>query len=148
MAAEPVTREQWAKETEKLCPSSQAFDAYEQLEQMIDQETDIVCDYQRVQRGQNAYCTFSGKASGIDIIQVYKGICQLNWRCKPKPGGLSEEQSAEMEQAFEEFRQTLNGKEGKGWETVKVLRLGIENVEDAIKKVAATVDEIVSASAT
>ncbi len=41
-----------------------------------------------------------------------------------------------MGEIYEEFRETLSGKEGKGWETVKVLRLGEENVQEAVKKLA------------
>ncbi len=147
MASEEVTRDQWAKETEKLCPSTQAFTAYEQLEQMVTEETQINCGYQRVQRGQNAYCTFSGKHAGMDIIQVYKGICQLNWRCKPKIPGITEEQHEELNQAFEDFRTSLGGKEGKGWETIKVLRHGTETVEDVIRKLSESIDGVLSSVA-
>ncbi len=144
MATE-ITREQWAIETERLCPSTQAFTAYEQLERSVAEETDLDCTYFCVPRGQSDYCTFTGSVAGrIDIIQVYKGICQLNWRWKPKIPGLNEEQHSEINRIMDEFRSELNGKEGKGWETVKVLRLGIDNVQDAIKKVAAGVDEVMT----
>ena len=145
MATE-ISREQWAKETERLCPSSQAFSAYEQLERTVVEETDMECTYKCVPRGQSDYCTFTGSVGRVNIIQVYKGICQLNWRWKPKIPGLSEEQHAEVNRVMDEFRTELNGKEGKGWETVKVLRLGLENVENAIKKVATGVEEIVAAA--
>ena len=50
--------------------------------------------------------------------------------------GLNEEERAKVDEAYETFRASLDGKEGKGWETVKVLRLGEENVHEAVKKVA------------
>ena len=144
MATE-ISRDEWATETERLCPSAQAFTAYEQLERLVSEETEMDCSYKCVPRGQSDYCTFKGSVAGrIDIIQVYKGICQLNWRWKSKIPGLSEEQHGEINRIMDEFREGLNGKEGKGWETVKVLRLGVDNVQDAIKKVAADVEEVMT----
>ena len=64
----------------------------------------------------------------------------MNWRWKAKVAGLNEEERAKVDVAYEAFRAALDGKEGKGWETVKVLRLGEENVHEAVKKVA---DELV-----
>ena len=60
----------------------------------------------------------------------------MNWRRKPKITGLNEEEHELVGEIYEEFRETLSGKEGKGWETVKVLRLGEENVQEAVKKLA------------
>ncbi len=60
----------------------------------------------------------------------------MNWRRKPKITGLNEEEHEQATEIYEEFRTTLSGKEGKGWETVKVLRLGEENVQEAVKKLA------------
>ena len=146
MSAE-VTRDQWATETERLCPSMQAFNAYEQLERTVSEETELNCAYTLAARGQSSYCTFTGSVDGrINIIQVYKGICQLNWRWKPKIPGLSDEQHAEVNRVMDEFRMSLNGKEGKGWETIKVLRLGLDNVEDAIKKVANDIEGVMTAA--
>ena len=55
---------------------------------------------------------------------------------KPKISGLNEEEHVQVGEIYEEFRATLTGKEGKGWETVKVLRLGEESVQEAVKKLA------------
>ena len=136
-----ITREQWERETERLCPSAQAFNAYLALEQFIAEHTDLKCTYNSVTRGKSAYATFHGTAGDkCSVIQMYKGQCQLNWRWKPKIAGLNEEERTRVDEAYEEFRASLDGKEGKGWETVKVLRLGEENVQEAVKKVA---DELV-----
>ena len=77
------------------------------------------------------------------VIQVYKGQCQLNWRMKPKITGLDEEERERVGEIYEEFRTSLTGKEGKGWETVKVLRLGEDEVQEAVKKLADDLTEIV-----
>jgi len=132
-----ITREQWERETERLCPSAQAFNAYLALEQFIAENTDLKYTYNSVTRGKSDYATFHGTAGEkCSVIQVYKGQCQLNWRWKPKIAGLSEEERGRVDEVYEEFRASLEGKEGKGWETVKVLRLGEENVQEAVKKVA------------
>jgi hypothetical protein len=57
--------------------------------------------------------------------------------------GLTDEAKEEIDTAYENFRTTLDGKEDKGWETVKVLRLGEENVKDAVIKVAQDLVEVV-----
>jgi hypothetical protein len=146
MSAE-VTRDQWATETERMCPSMQAFNAYEQLERTASEETDLDCSYTLASRGQSSYCTFTGSVAGrINIIQVYKGICQLNWRWKPKIPGLTDEQHAEVNRVLDEFRASLDGKEGKGWETVKVLRLGVDTVEEALKKVVTDIEDVMTAA--
>ena len=131
-----ITREQWEMETERLCPSALAFNAYADLERYIVENTDLKCTYQSVSRGKSDYATFLGQAGNCNVIQVYKGQCQLNWRWKLKVPGTTDEERAEIDEIFEEFRASLNGKEDKGWETVKVLRLGEENVQEAVKVVA------------
>ncbi|MEM9942468.1 MAG: hypothetical protein AAF939_12955 [Planctomycetota bacterium] len=137
MAATEITREQWDQETERLCPSPQAYNAYVDLEQFIVENTDLTCTYKSVPRGKSDYATFHATAGrNCSIIQVYKGQCQLMWRWKPKIDGITEEERAKVDEIYEEFRTTLSGKEGKGWETVKVLRLGEEAVQEAVKKVA------------
>lgn len=139
-----ITREQWERETERLCPSPQAFNAYLALEQFITEHTELTCTYNSVTRGKSDYATFHGTAGDkCSVIQVYKGQCQLNWRWKPKIAGLNEEERTRVDEVYEEFRATLNGKEGKGWETVKVLRLGEENVQEALKKVADDLVDII-----
>jgi hypothetical protein len=136
-AAIEITREDWARETERLCPSGLAYSAYVALEQFIVEDTDLKVTYESVQRGKSAYATFHATAGEkLSIAQVYKGQCQLNWKVKPNIAGLSEVGKGKVEQAFDAFRETLDGKEGKGWETVKVLRLGEETVLEAVKKVA------------
>lgn len=141
--ATDITREQWAQETERLCPSGLAYSAYTELEQFIVEETDLNVTYQSVSRGKSDYATFHATAGDkLSVAQVYKGQCQLNWKVKPKITGLSSEEQEKVHQAYEEFRETLNGKEGKGWETVKILRLGEENVQEAVKKVAEELNEI------
>lgn len=134
--ATDITREQWELETERLCPSGLAFTAYLELEQFIVENTDLTCTYQSVQRGKSAYCTFLATAGNCNVCQVYKGQCQLNWRWKLKIPGITEEERTQVDEIFEEFRVALDGKENKGWETVKVLRLGEENVNDAVKVMA------------
>lgn len=135
--AEDITREQWERETERLCPSGQAYNAYVELEQFIVDNTDLTCTYKSVTRGKSDYATFHATAGAqCSVMQVYKGQCQLNWRWKPKITGLSEEEREEVNVVYEAFRAELTGKEGKGWETVKVLRLGEESVQEAVKKVA------------
>ena len=137
MAGVEITREQWERETERLCPSPQAYNAYVELEQFITENTDLTCTYKSVPRGKSDYATFLATAGPqCTVIQVYKGQCQLNWRWKLKVAGLNEEERSQVDEVYETFRETLNGKEGKGWETVKVLRLGEENVHEAVKKVA------------
>lgn len=144
-ANETITREQWDQETERLCPSPQAYNAYVELEQFIVENTDLTCTYEMVPRGKSDYATFHATAGpNCSIIQVYKGQCQLMWRWKPKISGITEEERAKVDEIYETFRATLNGKEGKGWETVKVLRLGEENVQDAVKQVAADLTEILA----
>ncbi|MFT5302778.1 MAG: hypothetical protein ACI87E_001252 [Mariniblastus sp.] len=137
MAATEISREQWERETERLCPSGQAFNAYLGLEQFIVENTDLTCAYTSVTRGKSDYATFYASAGDkLAVIQVYKGQCQLNWRMKPKMASLTEEEHAECHNIYEEFRMSLTGKEGKGWETVKVLRLGEDEVQEAVKKLA------------
>jgi len=109
-----ITREQWIEETERLCPSDRAFDAYVALEEVMCADTDLDVSYMSVSRGKSDYCTFS--AANESLIE-----------------------------AFEEFRTTLNGVEGKGWETVKVLRLGEETVQEAVVKLAEKIVPIVKA---
>ena len=46
-----ITREQWEMETERLCPSALAFNAYSDLERYIVENTDLTCSYQSVSRG-------------------------------------------------------------------------------------------------
>ena len=136
MATE-ITREEWARETERLCPSGLAYNAYVALERFIVDDTDLTVTYQSVSRGKSDYATFLATAGDrCEIAQVYKGQCQLNWKLKSKVPGLSDDERERVEVAYNEFRSTLEGKEGKGWETVKVLRLGEDAVQDAVKKVA------------
>jgi hypothetical protein len=143
MATE-ITREQWERETERLCPSARAYNAYVELEQFIVENTSLKCTYTSVTRGKSDYCTFYASAGDqCSVIQCYKGQCQLNWRMKPKIAGLSEEEREQVNVIYESFRTSLNGKEGKGWETVKVLRLGEETVQDAVKTLADDLTEIV-----
>lgn len=141
--ATDITREQWEVETERLCPSGLAFNAYLELEQFIVENTDLTCSYQSVQRGKSAYATFLATAGDCHICQIYKGQCQLNWRWKPKISGITDEERERVDEIFEEFRVALDGKENKGWETVKVLKVGEENVADAVKKLADQLCEIV-----
>lgn len=144
MATE-ISREQWEQETERLCPSEQAHSAYVELEQFIVEATDLEVSYQKVARGKTDYATFLASVDGkCEIAQVYKGKCQLNWKMKSKVAGISDEQREQIEQAYEQFRVALDGKEGKGWETVRVLRLGEENVQQAVKKIAEDLTDIVS----
>ena len=141
--ATDITREQWELETERLCPSGLAFNAYLELEQFIVENTDLTCSYQSVQRGKSAYATFLASAGDCQICQIYKGQCQLNWRWKPKISGITDEERERVDEIFEEFRVALDGKENKGWETVKVLKVGEENVADAVKNLADQLCEIV-----
>jgi hypothetical protein len=144
MAATEITREQWERETERLCPSGQAFNAYVGLEQFIVENTSLKCTYTSVTRGKSDYATFYASAGDhCAVIQVYKGQCQLNWRRKPKISGLDEEGHERAHEIYEEFRMSLNGKEGKGWETVKVLRLGEDEVQEAVKKLADDLTSVV-----
>ena len=139
-----VTREDWVQETERLCPSSLAFNAYVELEEMIVADTDLAVTYKRVPRGKSSYCTFQANAGNhLHVIQVYKGQCQLHMRVNPKLPGATEEQHETLLAAYEDFRVELNGKEGKGWETVKVIRMGEEKVHDAIRKLAADLMAVV-----
>ena len=95
-------------------------------------------------RGKSDYATFHATAGPqCSVIQVYKGQCQLMWRWKNKITGLDEEERERVNEIYEEFRSTLSGKEGKGWETVKVLRLGEENVQEAVKKLADDLTQII-----
>lgn len=143
MATE-ITREQWVQETERLCPSDRAFEAYVALEQTIVNETDLTVTYESVSRGKSDYATFHAGIGKCDVAQVYKGQCQLNWRWKGKYTGMSPEGIEMLIETFEVFRAELDGKEGKGWGTVKVLRLGEENVHTAVKKVADSLTTIIS----
>jgi hypothetical protein len=143
MSIVDVTREEWAEETERLCPSSLAYNAYSDLEEMIVNETDLSVTYKRVPRGKSSYCTFQANAgSHLHVIQVYKGQCQLHMRVNPKLTNVTDEDRELLLQAYEDFRTTLNGKEGKGWETVKVIRMGEEKVHDAIRKLASELIEV------
>lgn len=138
-----ITREQWVQETERLCPSDRAFDAYVALEQEIVEQTDLDISYMSVSRGKSDYATFAASAGKCAVAQMYKGQCQLNWRWKGTMAGLSDEAKDQIDVAYETFRSTLDGKEDKGWETVKVLRLGEENVKDAVIKVAQELVQVV-----
>jgi len=144
MAATEITREQWERETERLCPSAQAFNAYVGLEQFIVDNTSLKCTYTSVTRGKSDYATFYASAGDhCSVIQVYKGQCQLNWRMTPKISSLGDDERSRATEIYEEFRSSLNGKEGKGWETVKVLRLGEDEVQEAVKKLADGITDIV-----
>lgn len=136
MAPTEITREQWVQETERLCPSDRAYDAYVALEEEIVEHTDLDITYLSVSRGKSDYATFAGSAGKCAVVQMYKGQCQLNWRWKGTMAGLTDEAKEQIDNAYETFRSTLDGKEDKGWETVKVLRLGEENVRDAVIKVS------------
>ena len=137
MSVVDVTREEWVEETERLCPSSLAFNAYADLEEMIVSETDLAVTYKRVPRGKSSYCTFQANAgTQLHVIQIYKGQCQLHMRVNPKLTGATDEEREILLAAYEDFRTELNGKEGKGWETVKVILMGEEKVHDAIRKLA------------
>lgn len=138
-----ITREQWVQETERLCPSDRAFDAYVALEQEIVEQTDLDISYMSVSRGKSDYATFAASAGKCAVAQMYKGQCQLNWRWKGTMAGLTDEAKEEIDVAYENFRSTLDGKEDKGWETVKVLRLGEDNVKDAVIKVAQDLVQVV-----
>ena len=145
MAPTKITREQWLEETERLCPSDRAYDAYVALEEEICQNTDLDVTYMSVSRGKSDYATFSAFAGKCAVTQMYKGQCQLNWRWKGTMPGLTEEGKTKLEEVYEEFRITLDGKEGKGWETVKVLRLGEDKVRDAVIKLSAELVKVVAA---
>jgi hypothetical protein len=147
MATE-ITREEWERETERLCPSGQAYSAYSALETFIVDETDLTVTYQCVPRGKSSYATFHATAGDkCNVCQIYKGQCQLNWKLNAKVSGLSDEEKETIGVIFEAFRTTLDGKEGKGWETVKVLRLGEENVHEAVKIAAEALCEVFNAKA-
>ncbi len=136
MATE-ITRDDWARETERLCPSGLAYNAYVAIEQFIVEDTDLTVTYESVSRGKSDYATFTATVGDkLNIAQVYKGQCQLNWKPKANISGLSDEDRERVDQAYDAFREALEGKAGKGWETVKVLRLGEVAVQDAIKKVS------------
>jgi len=144
MSVVDVTREDWVQETERLCPSSLAFNAYVDLEEMIVSETDLDVTYKRVPRGKSSYCTFQANAgTQLHVIQIYKGQCQLHMRVNPKLTGMNDEERETLLAAYEEFRTELNGTEGKGWETTKVIRTGEEKVHEAIQKLAASLTEVV-----
>jgi hypothetical protein len=144
MSVVDVTREDWMQETERLCPSSLAFNAYADLEEMIVSETELTCTYKRVPRGKSSYCTFQANAgTQLHVIQVYKGQCQLHMRVNPKLTGVTDEERELLLAAYEEFRTELNGCEGKGWETVKVILMGEEKVHDAIRKLASDLIAVV-----
>jgi hypothetical protein len=64
-------------------------------------------------------------------------------RVNPKLSGVSDEEREILLAAYEDFRVELNGKEGKGWETVKVILMGEEKVHDAIRKLAAELTSVV-----
>jgi hypothetical protein len=113
--ASDITREQWEEETERLCPSGQAYHAYVDLEQFIVEATDLNVTYQKVARGKTDYATFLATAGDkCSIAQVYKGKCQLNWKLKSKVPGISDEQREQIDQAYEEFRVALDGQERLG----------------------------------
>ena len=57
--------------------------------------------------------------------------------------GATDEDRELLLAAYEDFRTELNGKEGKGWETVKVIRMGEEKVHDAIRKLAGELNSVV-----
>lgn len=145
--ATDITREQWDLETERLCPSGQAYTAYVDLEEFIVEETGLKVTYQSVSRGKSDYATFLATAGDkCNVAQVYKGKFQLNWKVKVKVPGVTEEQRTRIDEIYEEFRIALDGEEGKGWETVKILRLGEETVQEAVKKLADDLCEIVGSS--
>jgi len=144
MSVVDITREDWVQESERLCPSSLAFNAYVELEEMIVADTDLAVTYKRVPRGKSSYATFQANAgTHLHVIQVYKGQCQLHMRVNPKLSGVSDEDREILLAAYEDFRVELNGKEGKGWETVKVIRMGEEKVHDAIRKLAAELMSVI-----
>ena len=139
-----ITRDQWERETERLCPSARAYNAYIDLERFIVEKTPLKVSYTSVTRGKSDYATFYASAGdACSVIQVYKGQCQLNWRMKPKIPGLNDGEREQVDMVYETFRTALDGKEGKGWETVKILRLGEENVQEAVKKLAEELTDIV-----
>ncbi len=148
MSVVDITREDWVQETERLCPSALAYNAYVELEEMIVADTDLAVTYKRVPRGKSSYATFQANAGNqLHVIQVYKGQCQLHMRVNPKLTGVSEEEREILLAAYEDFRATLDGKEGKGWETVKVIRKGEEKVHDAIRKLASELTSVIDGTA-
>ena len=148
MSVVEITREDWVQETERLCPSALAYNAYVELEEMIVADTDLSVTYKRVPRGKSSYATFQANAgTHLHVIQVYKGQCQLHMRVNPKLTGASDEDREMLLAAYEDFRTTLDGKEGKGWETVKIIRTGEEKVHDAIRKLAAELTSVLAGDA-
>ena len=148
MSVVEITREDWVQETERLCPSALAYNAYVELEEMIVADTDLSVTYKRVPRGKSSYATFQANAgTQLHVIQVYKGQCQLHMRVNPKLTGVTDEEREVLLAAYEDFRSTLDGKEGKGWETVKVIRKGEEKVHDAIRKLAEELTSVISGDA-
>lgn len=143
--AEKISREQWVNETERLCPSALAFNAYVELEELIVEETDLTVKYKMVPRGKSSYATcYASAGKQLNIMQCYKGQCQLNWRPNPKLSNVTDEEKELVASIYEEFRETLGGKEGKGWETVKVLTVGEDVVHDAVRKVASDLMAVIS----
>lgn len=130
-----IRQVEWHAEMEtKTHPD--ALKAYLALERYIIDYTDLKVTYRRNLSGNSHHATFCASARGhCCVIQVLNGSCELIWDWKSKIPGASKEKHDAVRGAFDRFRRSLGGKK-QGYEKVKVLSLGIERVQEAIKKVS------------
>jgi hypothetical protein len=133
--SEEISRAEWLAETQRLCPSDPAFDAYVALERFVVEKTPLLPTYRRNQHGKSQFATFSGSASGrCSVIQIYNGRCWLHWKWSPGKSGRPAKQVESVNRVFEELRLALDGSKTKSSEQIKVVRLGLDRVKAALLK--------------
>jgi len=66
----------------------------------------------------------------------------LIWRWRKKIPGKSPAQQAEVQVAFGDFRKALGGTEGKSWEQVDVLAIGVPRIQEALAIVSSKLNRI------
>ena len=133
--SEEIPRSDWLAETQQLCPSDAAIDAYVALERYVVEKTPLLATYRRNKHGKSHFATFCGSALGqCNVIQIYKGRCWLNWKWTPDKSARPAKQVESINRAFEQLRFSLDGSKTKGWEQVKVVRLGLDRVKSALLK--------------
>lgn len=135
-----ISRDEWLKEIETKSPSDQAYEAYVKLERFVIERTDLLGTYRRNTGGQSHHATFNGSAMGhCSVIQILAGRCELMWKWKKAIPGMTMEQHAEINNALDRFRKSLGGSKEKSWEHVNVLRLGVSQVQEALRVVSGEV---------
>lgn len=143
MASKNISRDVWLTETEAKCRSNEEAQALVELEQFIVKHTGLLVTYRRNPGGISHFATFNGSVDGhCSVIQINNGECHLIWKWKNAIPGLMDEQHQRDNEAFDEFRQALGGRE-QSWQKIPVLDLGLTRIQDALRLVSEKLHTII-----